>query len=353
MRARGTCLVILLLVWTATACDRVPTEPSLETTDAWLSEPGARTSVYAPSSTSLPQLFRSAAAKVLLDHGADAQKRLLADWRRLNEAANSALKSGDRGTAQTRIAALRAEEVRTVLRVFGDRVVQRTILAIDGGLAKARRALASAEAAGHQAERGRALAAQVDGRLIQARAALQAGDYPEALERAVEASDLLDSVVHFTISLNRIAGLETLFPAVLDKIGHERGDAAVNSLIADLERINGDARLALRRGDRDRARQHLESARAEQIRIVLDAIGPTAITRLAQAVDSTVAATRKQVANLAEPLATDRVSRMLSEAAGLNARARAALLRGDRSTALDLASHAAGLVNAAQHLLPR
>jgi len=44
---------------------------------------------------------------------------------------------------------------------------------------------------------------------------------------------------------------------------------------------------------------------------------------------------------------------MLNEAASLNARARTSYSSGNHATALDLASHAAGLVNALQHLFPK
>jgi hypothetical protein len=72
-----------------------------------------------------------------------------------------------------------------------------------------------------------------------------------------------------------------------------------------------------------------------------------------QQVDAAAAAARDRLAERSEPLTTDRVGRMLGQATDLNRRASRAADRGDFAEALDLASHAAGLVNAAQHLLPR
>ncbi len=351
--ARGWVLAVLLVTIAVSACDRTPTDPALDAGDALLLEPAVRTSVYAPSSTSLPQLFRNAATRVLIDRGRDAQRRLLADWRRLNEEASVALRSGDRHTAESRIAAVRAEEITTVLRVLGAGTAQRTASMVGGSVADARLELIKAEAKGRNVARARLQAARVDALLLQANAAISAENFARALDLATAASDELDTVVHFLISLNRIAGVETLFPEVLARASRERGALAAKALSANLEQINAETRLALRRANRERSRQYLELARREQIRVVLAELGPSVASRLTQQVDSGVTATRKQVTERAEPVTTDRIGRMLDEAADLNSRAMRAVRNADFGLALDLASHAAGLLNAAQHLLPR
>ena len=104
--ARRMALAFLLVV--VSGCDRTPTDPTLDRTSSLL-DPAVRASVYAPSSTALPELFRKATTKVLLDHGRDAQRKLLRSWRNLNEQAEAALKSGDRHLAESRIAAVRSE----------------------------------------------------------------------------------------------------------------------------------------------------------------------------------------------------------------------------------------------------
>jgi hypothetical protein len=351
--ARGIGPGLLLFTLVLSGCDRTPTDPSLDTSDALLVEPAIRTSVYAQSSTSLSQLFRKAAIKVLLDHGRDGQRRVLASWRGLNEQADVALKTGDRHTAESRIAALRAEEITIVLRVLGDRVAERTARTVGASLAQAQVRLSAAEGKGSNVGRARLQAERVDALLFQAGAAVRAGDEARALDLATEASDALDGVVHFLISLDRIAGVETLFPEVVASVRRERGGVAARALTAKLEQLNVETGLALRRGNRDRSREYLELARREQIRIVLDALGASAVHRLTEQVDAAAIATRKEIAARSEPLTTDRIVRMLNEAADLNKRARRAAGTGDFATALDLASHAAGLLNAAQHVLPR
>ncbi|MEX2284677.1 MAG: hypothetical protein WEE89_19470 [Gemmatimonadota bacterium] len=350
---RGFGLGLLLITLVLSGCDRTPTDPSHDPSGALLLEPALRTSVYAPSSTSLSQLFRKAATKVMLDHGRDAQRRVLASWRGLNEQAEVALRTGDRHTAESRIAALRAEEITIVLRVLGDRVAERTARTVGASLAQARLRMSAAQGKGSNVGRARQQAERVDALLFQAEAAVRAGQSTRALDLATEASDALDAVVHFLISLDRIAGVETLFPEVVASLRRERGSAAAAALTGRLEQLNAETGLALRRGNRDRSRQYLELARREQIRIVLDGLGSSVVNLLTDQVDAATIATRKEIAARAEPLTTDRIGRMLNEAADLNGRARRAAGTGDVATALDLASHAAGLVNAAQHLLPR
>ena len=348
--ARRLALALLLVV--ASACDRTPTDPPLQRSNSLL-DPVVRASVYAPSSTALPELFRKATTKVLIDRGREAQRRLLRNWRSLNDQAEAALRSGDRHLAADGIAAVRSEEIRTVLRVLGSDVAQRTVRTVGATLDDTRRRLNAADAKGKPTTRARVQVTHVDALLIQAGQALNAGNTELALDLATKASDDLDTVIHFLISLDRVAGVETMFTDVVSTITRERGGSAARALTAQLEQFNVETNNALQRGNRDRTRQYLELARREQIRIVLDAQGPSVVTRLMQQVDAAAAAARDRLAERSEPLTTERVGRMLSQAADLNRRAGRAADGGDFAQALDLASHAAGLVNAAQHLLPR
>jgi hypothetical protein len=349
--ARRLALALLLVV--VSGCDRTPTDPTLQRSNRALLDPAVRASVYAPSSTALPELFRKATTKVLLDHGPDAQRRLLRNWRLLNEQAEAALKGGDRHLAADGIAAVRSEEIRTVLRVLGADVAGRTVRMVGATLDDTRQRLNGADAKGKPTTRARVQVTHIDALLIQAEQALSAGNAELALDLATKASDDLDTIIHFLISLDRVAGVETMFTDVVASITRERGGSAARALTAKLEQFNAETNNALQRGNRDRTRQFLELARREQIRIVLEAHGPSVVTRLMQQVDAAAAAARDRLAERSEPMTTDRVGRMLGQATDLNRRARRAADRGDFGEALDLASHAAGLVNAAQHLLPR
>jgi hypothetical protein len=346
-------LILALLGIGAAACDRTPTDPARDPElDASLTA-AEQSPVYAAAQTSLSHLFRSAVTKIGHDWGRSVLQRDLVDWRRLNEEARAALTVGDRQTAQARIEAVRAEQIRIVVRVLGRGTVHRVVQDVGVALARVRLELGNAEASGKEVRRAHAMTAQVTELLTRANTALAAGDQAAALDQVTQASDLLDGVAHFLIALQRIPALETLFADAVAKVGRQQSKAAVGTMLATLDALNADARAALRRGERERAQQNLEAARKEQIRILLGLLDTSALPTLIKQVDVGIAATKTRVTWLPDARLNERASRMLGEAASLNARARVALNQRDAATALDLASHAAGLVNALQHLLPR
>jgi hypothetical protein len=340
--------LLLVMAIGSAACDRTPTDPALE--------PGLdlpQSSVFAAAPTSLPRLLQRAIARVELQQGSAAVRRLLTDWRSLNDEAREALTDGDRQLAQSKIDAVRVEELRIVSTVLGAHGVQQVVREVALGLAHGRLDWGVAESAGKDLSQARDLADQVTRLLYNANRAIEVGDYPTALDHATRASDRLDGLTHFLIALYRIPGLETMFTDAVARVTRERGLAAAKTLVGASDQVNADARAALRSGDRERARQKLEAARKEQIRVVLRVSGPGVVAPLLAQVDAGIAATRPRIARLGDTRLAPRATRMLSEAASLRARARLALNRGDAATALDLASHAAGVVNALQHLLPR
>jgi hypothetical protein len=197
------------------------------------------------------------------------------------------------------------------------------------------------------------MAGQAAELVSRAHAALRGSDYTAALDQATRASDVLDGVTHFLITLERIPALETQFAEAAARLSRERGSLAAQRMLVRLDAANQEARAALRSGDRERARQRLEVVRQEQIRIVLDVHGSRAVSRLLDQVETGLLATRPRIDELAQTRPAERANRMLAEAGSLHARAQRAFARGDPARALDLASHAAGLINAVRHLLPR
>jgi hypothetical protein len=346
----GRFVPLLFVLIGLAGCDRTPMDPTLEPGLDALLPVGARGAVYSPSPTSLPSLFRAAVISAQGGRGASSPEKLLSVWRQLNEEARLALKAGDQQTARAKVDALRAEELGIVQRHLGRRGVHRVVAQV--GEASARIGLRLAEST-RDVSRVRPLLDQVAAAVRNANAALEAGDHAAALDQATRASDLLDSAAHFLITLQRIPALETQFPQAAAKVAREQGTAAAQALLADVDAANQEARAALRSGDRERARRRLETVRNEQIRVVLHVLGPRVVPSLIDQVDGGIAAAQPTVRRIAEPRQADRAHKMLIEAGSLNVRAQAALDAGDPATALDLASHAAGLVNAVRHLLPR
>jgi hypothetical protein len=309
--------------------------------------------VYASSATSLSQLFRKAVDRIETEQGADAARRLLSEWRRLREDTREALTQGDRQAAQATIAALRAEEIRITRLVLGDAAIAKVIRDVSASLERVQAEWRQSSSGGKDVSRARSLASQVGELLADANAALDRDDPATALDRGTRASDMLDGLIHFLIALHRIPGLETIYSDMVARLGRERDAASVQALLSRVDQLDTEARDALRRGQRERARVRLEAVRKEQIRLVLSVQGPAVVTRLLNQVDASIALTRPQLAGHAEVGMVQRAALMLGEAASLNTRARKALQSGDATAALDLGSHAASMINALQHLLPR
>ena len=345
-------LVLLIAAAVFAACDRTPTDPALSDPVAALLAGTSETSVYAASPTSLHSLFGVAVHRTIQNQGSAGVVREFGNLQRLTDEARGALKGGDRLSSQARVAAVRAEEIRTVLRVLGPNTASRVTAEVGAGLGKVRIDLIALEAAGTDVSRPKQSSVQVGEMLQKANRALENRDIPAALDYATQASDLLDGVLHSMIALRRIPALETLFADATAKYERVRGADALHELLARFDQTNLEALVALRAGDRVVATQKLEAARREQIRIVLSVLGSDVVGALLQKVSMGIDSTRTRISTVADPVIAERARKMLAEAQSLNARARSALGARETAEALDLASHSAGLVNALQHLTP-
>ena len=344
----------LLLVSTVllAGCDRTPTDPVVDEQSDLLGA-AASESLFAPSPTSLSSLLRTAVAKVEREQGTTVARQLLANWTRLNEELQAAARSGNRQVAQAKLAAVRAEEIRIVLLVLGTGTAERTITTVATNFAHTRIALSAAEAAGKDVSRTRALVSQVSEALVKANGGLQTRNYAVALDYATQASDLLDALNRFLLTLSAIPTVETLLNDAVAKVTREQGREAAVTLLATLTRLNEEVARALRAGDRQAAQAKLEAARKEQIRIVLLVLGNGVAQQTIERVEAGITSLKNRLSLVAEPRIVQRGQTMLAEAASLNTRAKSARAAGDHATALDLAGHAAGLLNALTLLLPR
>jgi hypothetical protein len=141
----------------------------------------------------------------------------------------------------------------------------------------------------------------------------------------------------------RLGGLERQYGEAIARVADEHGAERAAALLLRRERLLDAARTAARAGQRSAAQAGFEGARREQIRVVLDVLGAARVAVVLDAV--TEAAERAGADVAAARFAGSSHERMLRTAAELLVRARAAWDAGDAATALDLASHAAGLVD--------
>lgn len=333
----------------AGACDRTPIEPALADIESLLSAAPSTADLGNPST--LPALFREAIATVEKAEGRRGVELLLGNWRALQEDLTANAVTASRSAVEIQLAALHAEQLRVVRRVLGDAVITRAVNETDRGLATAWHQLDLSARAGADVTSAQSTAAQVRNGLSAARTAASEGALDNALDRATRAAALLGGLRYQVVELRRVPGLEALYPRALEKLRHHKGDAATAGVLANIETLEAQVRVALRSSDRDQAHTSLARVRAEQIRIVQRVLGGAATVRLVEQVRARAAEARGTLDSLsAAGSDVAKQERMLKQALDLNQRAAASLATGDPVTALDLSSHAAGLLNALQHL---
>lgn len=326
------------------ACDRTPGDPLDSSHDvaALLDADASRLSPH-----TLEGLLQSAVHRVYTEQGSGAARVLVAELRRLQDAERRASDGMDRDVAAQRLQALRAEQVGIVLRVFGNPVVDRIRAGVTLEAARLNRGVSELEVDGRSVATARELLDTMGDLVAEADRASAAGDYPAALDAAARAAATADAVRAGMMDANRIAGLAELFDLSAARLQEENGSAATD--LTRYHTLRAAADHAVRDGDRDRAQNALEAVRAEQVRVVLEVLGIEAAERLVDAVRSSAIATEADVTReIAAGRDLVRIARMAAAARDMAHRAAAALSSGDPATALDLASHAAGLVNSAR-----
>jgi hypothetical protein len=341
MAIRRLLLVPLVSVLILAACDRTPSDPLDPRGDLALVLNGDGGGAY-----TLPGLLHASVHRVYTEHGAHTARALVGDLRRLQQDARRAMIGGDRDAADAGLAAVQAAEVDVVLRVFGDVVIDRVIAAVALDAARLARMVDEAATAGRDVSRSRELLERIGETLGEAEADRRAGRNSAALHAATRAAASAEAVRTIAADAGRLAGLAELFDLAVSRVQSEHGVGAATLLTAHSAlRLTADD--AVRNRDRQQAQRALEAVRAEEIRVVLDVLGPESVQLLVESVsrgivdaDVALGAVRRDVT---------RLERMVATARDMNVRARTALAAGDTAAALDLASHAAGLVNAARN----
>lgn len=350
MLRRLASLVLAATVLVA-ACDRTPTDPLFDVESMLAATDPAAAAGIRPLASTLPALFRESIANVEKQGGRPAVEALLSDWRRLQEELKTQAPTSNRATVQEKLAAIHDEELNVVITALSQRVVARVIDETASELAEARTQIAAQRIDGAALTRIGAVAQEVQLKLAFAERSLSANKHRDALDLASQAAAVLGGLDFYLVEIGRIPGLETFLPQAINKLRQDASPAA-QTLLAQVEQNDKVAQAALRSGDRVTAQRELGNVRTQQIQLVLSVLGPTTATKLVDQVAARADETRAIVATLdTNTFDVPRYQRMLNEAADLTKRARIAAAAGDGANALDLGSHAAGLLNALQHLI--
>ena len=322
------------MVVVAAACDRAATGLSA------IEEDGARTVRGAPNT--LAALFDEALHTAQHRNGA-ALNTALATWEARQAEVQAAYAARDPAAVQARLQALRDEEIKLILDVLGPDIITRALRESNVALAEARHRILEAAQQGAAAGPAEAAAGEIN-ELLSRATALQANQPARALAIVVEAARLLGSIDDTIVELRRLRGVESLFPEIAAELEPEE--------LRTHARLQGDAQEALREGERRLARERLEAVRAEEIRLVLKASNQLACEQLLGQVGAAIGELRTSLESVdAQDGDVLRLERMLATAHDLHQQARHAEAAGDHARALDLGSHAAGLLNSMRHLL--
>ncbi|MBI4539367.1 MAG: hypothetical protein HY704_07660 [Gemmatimonadetes bacterium] len=333
------------------ALEEQPGEPSTPERLSQGAEAAAGTLVGEDVKLTLEYLLGQAIEKVAREQGREAAKALMQTIEKLKAEAQTARKSGDPDAFKKAVAALRAEQVRIVLRVLGTGTAQQVVDGVAKALREVTAQVAAAKAAGKDVTKLEAALAEVAAVLTRARTALGAGDHAQALDLGTLAGEHVGSLRFAASVLDGsyvlIPTLEKLFAEALHKTAREKGRDAAKALDAALEPLRAALRAAKESKDREAIQKATAALRAEQIRIVVAVLGADAPKHVLDAVAKVLAEVKSKIA-AAKATGKD-VSHLevkAQQAADLHARATAALSAGDLARALDLGTQAGEIVEA-------
>lgn len=335
MLRRPILFALTLVAGGLTACERAATDPSLA--DAY----AASLDRAAPANT-LPALFNEALLTAQRRDGAKVLTELAREWEAQQSKVQAAYSARDMATVQAQLATLRSVETRVILEVFGSEIVHRVLRQTTQSLVGARTRIDEAAQNGVQTRAAEHAVREVN-ELVSRATALVASDASRALSIATDAAAQLATINDLLVGLRRLRGVDELFPEYASALPHEE--------LRQHARLNAQAQAALRDGTRSAANEKLEALRAEEIRLVLLATDNRASEDLLTQVGRAVSELRIALDNMrARGQDVGRAQRMLNTATDMYNRSGAAEAAGDHATALDLASHASGLLNSLRHL---
>lgn len=329
MRSRGSALLLLPLLLATAACDRTPVELDDATLEALTGTDGRR-----PSALTLPGLLYSSIRSVHDEQGIDAARDLVRDLARIQQRLDAA-PVAERPSLRRD---LRNEQLRIVLLVNERDLAMKTLRSVsdEAERLRARRDML----AGSGIDAPEASAILEDLPVLLARARTAPNDV-EALDAATRAAARLDRMHGALAGAARLPTLTDLFDDAAARLQSRASD----DLVKESDELRAAAADALRSGVRDHAHEMAKAARDSQIRVVIQALGPDVV---ADVIGWGQHRVREQEMKLtAESAIRDvsRLERMNASASDMLRRADLHLRRGDSAAALDLAAHAADLLN--------
>jgi hypothetical protein len=329
-------LFFLTLLLAPAACDRAATDPSVAADYA---------AVLTAKTNTLPALLGDALLVAQREDGSKRVAALLTEWEARQAELRALHDAGDRAAVQRKLQALKNEEIRIVLNVFGPEIVPRVIR-------ESYRNLANANVRIHQSARddGEHIQAQATAQqihtMLERASAISERDPERALVMATQAAEQLAAIDDLITNLQRVRGIETLFPLAAQQLSAE--ELARHS---QLQRVSA---LALGSSNRSESNEKLAAVRAEEIRIIVATLGNQASAELLREAEVAMRDARVKL-DLMKESGRDvlRLQRMLKSATDFYNHARTAERAGDHAIALDHGSHAAGLLNSLRHLMAR
>ncbi len=353
-----SCLVLAVLAAALLGCDRSPTTVGPNVADAIATQAETLGSMLQPQGDpgplapggSLYKLLDLALQKVAKEQGADAARKLAAPIQQLLADAERAAKAGDQATAAARLAAARAAGIKAIVDVLGRDGIATYLTGQARRADELRIKLEAAAKAGQNVDGARAILAQIDASLKDAASALAAGNVTRALDLASQAADLFPSLLRALtppppMKLAPMLNLDVLLQRAVEQYAREHGKEAATQLVATRNQLLEEAGKAARAKDTATARQKLEAARTETIRIIALVLGVGAANDLIADVSKRAVVLRARVDSAAKAGADMSAARaVLARIDQALADARAAATAGNAAAALDAAARAGDLI---------
>jgi hypothetical protein len=287
------------------------------------------------STVSLRDLFGAALVRIRRAEGEDSATAITSRWRAITTGADSARTA-------------RLLEVQTALRAFGPRIADHAIAAVRAEQKAAvdltQRFLSSGNGA---AVRSSVSNAERD--LLRAEA-LRRTSPSESLLAVALAAEQLDGARRAALRADRLPVLDELFENAVQSTRSAHGPAAADLLLDGQRRLSGDV---IDDDDRSEVHRRLQHVRDYQSRAYVESAGQTAVGDYITRLESIRQETEALLKRLPDNTEAARARRMHATVADMSIRARSALQKGEAVLAIDLATHAAGLLNTLRETLAR
>ena len=261
----------LLLPLALAACDDLPTEAPAESSMV-ATELGlrARVPAYARST-----LLREALRVVAVEKGAPELWRRTAALRAQEIVARAALAAGDEPAQLSAEAERRAAELAFIAATLDDARLDDVQRDVRDAALELQARLAAARESGHDVARAQTLLADAE-RILAASAEADASSVA-LLAAALDAGDVLQRAQQLVDAVARVRTLDDLFGQVLADVRRENGMDAARALLANYQTHVREAEQAIASDERERAHDRLKRMRGEQLRIVTQRLGSSAI----------------------------------------------------------------------------